>query len=296
MQSVKFDTKKDVSKLIDQNYKDACKDADFNKLCAKTKAPVEELKKNTTKLQNTIEQIHNCEGCKGLFECKNCMNGHVLYPVYDGELIAFSYTPCKYQKKQQKQLEEKMTSSKELENARMKDIDISDANRTNTIKWLKKFYDNYNIGANLKGLYLHGSFGGGKTFLIAALFNELKLNKNARAEIVYFPEALRTLKDDWSSYNDKIDYYQTVDLLLIDDIGAEKVSDWGRDEILGTILQSRMNNKMPTFFTSNLDIKELEAHLSSSKSGDDAFKARRIIERIKQLTDDIEMISENRRK
>ena len=90
--------------------------------------------------------------------------------------------------------------------------------------------------------------------------------------------------------------YQTVDLLLIDDIGAEKVTEWGRDEILGTILQYRMNNNLPTFLTSNLNITELETHLSISSSGMDKVKARRIIERIKQLTDDIEMISENRRK
>ena len=49
------------------------------------------------------------------------------------------------------------------------------------------------------------------------------------------------------------------------------------------------------FFTSNLTIDELENHLSETKDSIDKVKARRIIERIKQLTDDIEMISVNRR-
>ena len=56
-----------------------------------------------------------------------------------------------------------------------------------------------------------------------------------------------------------------------------------------------MDEKLPTFFTSNLTIDELEAHLSETKESIDKVKARRIIERIKQLTDDIEIISVNRR-
>ena len=89
---------------------------------------------------------------------------------------------------------------------------------------------------------------------------------------------------------------QKTPLLLIDDIGAEKVTSWARDEILGTILQSRMNNLLPTFFTSNLNIQELETHLSLINESEDKVKARRIIERIQQLTDDMELISVNRRK
>ncbi len=84
--------------------------------------------------------------------------------------------------------------------------------------------------------------------------------------------------------------------MLLDDIGAETVTAWNRDEILGTILQYRMDTKSPTFLTSNLTIKELEEHFVSSKSSEDYVKARRIIERIKQITEDFELVSENRRK
>ena len=94
----------------------------------------------------------------------------------------------------------------------------------------------------------------------------------------------------------KVRHYSTVELLLIDDIGAEKVTDWGRDEILGTILQSRMNNHLTTFFTSNLSIEELEKHFSCTNNSIDKVKAKRIIERIKQLSNPVELISKNLRK
>lgn len=296
MDKMQLKNVKDLKKELNRNFNDAKKDEQFCKLCKSLNVDINELKKNTSKLLDTTEELDKCRKCRGLFECQTRVEGHVYYPSVYCDKLEFSYAPCKYQKECEKNSLAKMTSGKELENARMKDIDILDKKRLTVIKWLKKFYDEYDPNKKQKGLYLNGSFGSGKTFLIAALFNELKISKKIRTEIIYFPEILRTLKDDWNLFNNKVNYYQNVDLLLIDDIGAEKVTDWGRDEVLGTILQSRMNNNMATFFTSNLSIKELESHLAISKNSEDYVKARRIVERIKQLTDNLELISENRRK
>ena len=154
----------------------------------------------------------------------------------------------------------------------------------------------YQKDKNIKGLYLHGSFGAGKSYLIAALFNELS-KLNVKSIIVYYPELLRSLKESFNDdFDDRMYKLKTTELLLIDDIGAESVSPWSRDEILGTILQYRMDAKMPTFFTSNLNKDELISHLAYTKNGVDMVKAKRIIERINQLTTDMELISENRRK
>lgn len=57
-----------------------------------------------------------------------------------------------------------------------------------------------------------------------------------------------------------------------------------------------MNNYKTTFFTSNLNIEQLEEHLIISSNIDEMVKAKRIIERIKQLTEDMELIGENKRK
>jgi primosomal protein DnaI len=57
-----------------------------------------------------------------------------------------------------------------------------------------------------------------------------------------------------------------------------------------------MDAKLPTFFTSNLNLEELEQHLSISKQGVDIVKAKRIIARIEQLTTSLEMQSKNLRK
>ena len=74
------------------------------------------------------------------------------------------------------------------------------------------------------------------------------------------------------------------------------MTEWSRDEVLGTILQYRMQEGLTTFFTSNLTIKDLEEHFSVSHGGVEKVKAKRIIERIKQLTTEMLMVSVNKRK
>lgn len=277
---------------LKHNFIVACKDPKFHRLVATLNCPEDIAMKYTSGLEDTVKELNNCNGCKGLAFCQNRLEGHVYYPEYKDEKITFCYAPCKYYKNMKKN---ENSALDEIKNAKFADIDISDKKRTKVIKWLTSFCKEYDFNKKNKGLYLHGNFGCGKTYLISALFNELK-KKNIDTEIVYYPELLSSLKEDFDNYGNRVSYLKEVDILLIDDIGAEKVTEWSRDEVLGTILQSRMNNYKTTFFTSNLNIEELERHISISNYSDDAVKARRIIERIKQLTIDIELVSENRRK
>jgi primosomal protein DnaI len=282
--------KYDKQKLIDE-YNNSLKDPEFKKLVARIKPDKEKVILFTSKLKETCKELHNCEKCKGLMECKNDVEGYVMYPDSD---LNFAYLPCKYEKEFFKKKNSKITRDKELENAKMADIDLTDKNRLKAIKWIKDFYKNYDISKKMKGLYLHGSYGTGKTYLICALFNELK-NLKVNSLYVYYPEILSKIKSDFDSMDQIMNSLKEMDVVLIDDIGAEKNTEWSRDEILGTVLEYRMRNYLPTFFTSNLTMKELEDHFRLSNYSDDEVKVRRIMERIRTLTDDIEMNSENRR-
>jgi len=256
------------------------------------------LMKYTSKLKDSAEELKKCKGCKGLYGCRNKINGYVYMPSVENGKVSFSYLGCKYTKKEEKEnaYKENVISfdmSKDLLDAKMKDIDTSDKKRADVIKWVIDYAKNYD--KKTKGLYLNGSFGSGKTYLIAALFNELaKMDK--KVAIVYWPEFLRSLKGSFKDgFLTNFNRIKKVPFLLIDDIGAENMTEWSRDEILGTILQYRMQEHLPTFLTSNFTLSELENHFSNGKLKNEKVKARRIIERIKQLTEDQELISENRR-
>lgn len=304
MESIKKSSEKFYSNKLEHSLKTAyvkgLKNEKFASLVNKFELSDEIGMKYTSKLETVIENLKNCENCNGLNDCKNKVNGCVYYPKKNGENLDFNYVACKYKNKFIEESKQNKTLtyglSSELANATMSNVDINDGKRVELIKCLKKFYDEY--PQNKKGIYLHGSFGSGKTYLIAAILNELA-KKNYKTVIMYYPEMLSRLKSTFdnteNSYSNMFDTIKTCDILLIDDIGAETVSNWNRDEILGTILQYRMENNLSTFFTSNLNLQELETHLSIVKNNTDKVKARRIIERIKQLTQDIELISKNRR-
>lgn len=295
MEKLKMTLSEKREKELETNYNTALQNENFKNLVHNLKIPKTLGKKNTSKIMDSVDELKNCRNCKGLFMCHNKVEGHVYFPEVVTDKLRFNYVPCKFQKELNKEKKEKENAIKEIERVRIKDIDLTDKNQVKLVKWLKNFFDQYETVNSLKGLYLHGSFGSGKTFLLAALLNELKFKKNANIAIVYWPEALRNMKEDFALVEDKLYYYQNVDILLIDDIGAENVTEWGRDEILGTILQTRMNQKLTTFFTSNYTIEELEKYLAMTKNTIDKVKARRIIERIKQLTTDMELISFNHR-
>lgn len=261
------------------------------------------LYKYTSRIKDCATEEQNCQNCKELCFCKNEMKGYKLIPNVLDNKINFEYEACSYMKKNLKETSflnniKLYNEPSELKNARIKDIYVDDKSRVEVIKYINDYIKNYNKD-RLKALYLTGSFGSGKTYLISALFNELA-KQNVSSVIVYFPEFLRTLKSSFNdienSYNERFNYVKNAKLLLIDDIGAENLTTWGRDEILGTILQYRMQENLPTFFTSNLNMKELEEHLSITTSSSDKVKARRIIERIKYLTDEMTLIGINRRK
>ncbi len=290
---VKIDKKK-YREEQNSEFLQALKNADYKALVQKLKIPKEEAKKNTIKLHDSLEELSHCKNCDSLYECQNKVMGYVYFPELKESNLYFSYIPCKYKKKAMKLLETKKTNQNILASAKMKDLKIT-KNRSHIIKWIKEYYDNFEPSSTSKGLFLHGNFGTGKTFIVASLLNELHNKYNVSIEIIYVPELLRKLKENLSLVGDKLDYLENVGVLLLDDIGAEKVTEWGRDEILGTILQTRMNSGMPTFFTSNLTIKELEQHLSLTNNNADVVKAKRIIERIKYLTDDIELLGNNYR-
>lgn len=298
------------SKYGKSNYKlerDYQKDYDndmlFRKICNKLELPTDTLMKYTTKIEKSACELKNCQGCKNILECKNEVEGYVYYPERNIDDVEFSYVPCKYKKEidnNNKYLDNiyYFNINKDIKDASMGNIDTKDKNRFEVIKWIKEYLSSVKRREYHKGLYLSGNFGCGKTYLLSAMLNEIAKSGKLVA-IVYYPEFLRSLKEsfyDSEEYKRKFNLIKKADYLLFDDIGADSVTEWSRDEILGTILQYRMEERLATFFTSNLTIDELDEHLAVTNKETDRVKSRRIIERIKQLCECKIMISENKRK
>lgn len=281
---------------LKKEYQKALKDETFSKIAKKLKLSDKDLMNYTSLLEESTEEFKHCSNCKNILECKNKMEGFAYLPKVVEGVLEFEYKPCRYKKKLLKNNQyqkniKNIEVPKVITEASISNIYKTDKKRYEVINWLLDLIDNYKSGD--KGLYLHGNFGCGKTYLVSATFNELA-KLGYKTSIVFYPEFVRQAFYEDFKYN--FDLIKKVDFLLIDDIGAENLTAYNRDEILCPLLQYRMDNKLTTFFTSNLTLDELRSHLAFSKKGVDEVKAGRIISRIEQLTVDLELISKNLRK
>jgi DNA replication protein DnaC len=105
------------------------------------------------------------------------------------------------------------------------------------------------------GLLFLGNSGSGKTHLAIAILNELTRTKGRFGLYVDFSELLMRIQstfksDSTESKEDVITPYAEVELLVLDELGATKPSDFARD-MLYALLNTRYNRKRVTIATSN---------------------------------------------
>ncbi|HBG10491.1 MAG TPA: hypothetical protein DDX25_10820 [Firmicutes bacterium] len=102
-----------------------------------------------------------------------------------------------------------------------------------------------------KGLILAGPSGTGKTHLAAAIANELR--SRFSVAFVYLP----TLLEKMRMTNVPLEPLLHADLLVVDDLGSERATDWTMERLL-IIVDGRLNNLKPTVFTTNYDLQDLD--------------------------------------
>ncbi len=176
------------------------------------------------------------------------------------------------------------------------DIALDDVARVDTFESLVDFVANY-PSPDQKGLYIYGDMGVGKSFMLAAMAHELSETKKVTTTIIHYPSFTIDVKNGIKdgSVKEQIDAVKQAEVLVLDDIGAEQFSSWIRDDVLQVILQHRMIEELPTFFTSNYSFADLEAKLSNGRQGDETWQAKRVMERIRFLAKEVHLKGVNRR-
>lgn len=183
-----------------------------------------------------------------------------------------------------------------LRKASLAQVDLDDLGRLPIFEKLLAFVEQY--PTIRKGLYLYGDFGVGKSFMVAALAHDLSEKRGVSSTLLHYPSFVIDVKNAIGDGNVKtlVDELKLSEVLILDDIGAEQSTAWVRDEILQVILQYRMQEDLPTFFTSNFNFDDLEQHFAKGKHGnDETWEARRVMERIRYLAEETRLEGVNRR-
>lgn len=68
-------------------------------------------------------------------------------------------------------------------------------------------------------------------------------------------------KDNTKSENELIELYSNVDMIIIDDLGTEKISNWALEKLY-TIIKNRNENRLPIIITTRLDKQGLMERFS----------------------------------
>ncbi|UUX35540.1 primosomal protein DnaI [Fundicoccus culcitae] len=188
--------------------------------------------------------------------------------------------------------------SRDVRNASLADFDTENSpSRQILLEAVMNFIDVYFTNPKqAQGLFIVGPFGVGKTFLLGALANYL-VSRNVAVTMIHYPTFASDIKASISNNttHEILQRVKSVDVLMIDDIGAESNSVWLRDEVLSVILEYRMKESLATFFTSNGSISNLESHLTQSRESIEPLKAKRLMERINFLAKEYTLSGENRR-
>ncbi|PUB15147.1 primosomal protein DnaI [Paenisporosarcina sp. OV554] len=256
------------------------------------------------KLYEYTTQNHDCETCENVANCENIMKGYVPQLTIIRGLIDLDYARCRQkivedERREVSAMISSMHMPKDVLKARLATVTYDHNTRVNLGTAASTFMEELKTTGQLpsKGFYIYGEFGVGKSYVLGALANELAEQK-IKTVLVYVPEFLREMKHaiQDQSLQEKVDYVKKAPVLMLDDLGAETLSTWTRDEILGTVLHYRMAENLPTFITSNFDYDGLEEHLAYSGKGErELVKAARIMERIRSITIPMRLSGKNRR-
>lgn len=278
-----------MDKILDKLTDEIMSDPEIRKFCKENNINDDTFVGNITFLYQQKKANDVCNGCLGKKPCKmDVYQMQSILEYYHGN-INHKYVNCKYLDIINDELLEMLFFPETQFDGKLFDSDA----RSNVYAAIGEFMQNPNSG---KGLFIHGAFGTGKTFILLKLARRL-IKLKLKVVFAYYPDLVRHIKS--SIANNKVEpiveKLKRTDILILDDIGGENNTSFIRDEVLGPLLQYRMLGNKPTFMTSNYDINHLRRHFMETRDEIDQIKSDRIIERITYMMRSIELKDKNYR-
>ena len=209
----------------------------------------------------------------GILHCGVCKEPKRMYFDCNGEQVLCT-TDCKCvreekaRQKEREEYENRLQQVKRLQSVSLMDeifaeatfenFDVTDSNRTNykyCLNYAKKFNQMRESG---QGLLLYGPVGTGKSFAAACIANAVMgdLRTVVMTSLVKLLQQISAFDNKYSE-EDLINDLMKPSLLILDDLGAERNTDFALEKVYN-IIDSRYRSKKPLILTTNLSIKEMK--------------------------------------
>ncbi len=164
---------------------------------------------------------------------------------------------------------------------------IKEQNNLNAIRVAVDYVNNAEYRDKGEGLYIYGDCGTGKTHLACCIINHLMAKK-----IACRINTLDNIKTEISSSgfsqggsNAVVNFYSNIPVLVIDDIGTEQFTFNGEANMMQSqifsIINNRYKNMLPTIYTSNYSLEELQKKGLHTKITDRIYETSHAIVELK---------------
>lgn len=137
-------------------------------------------------------------------------------------------------------------------------FDNDDGSHSTVTKIAKRYVENFEqLKEDGKGLIFYGGVGTGKTFIAAAIANAL-YEKGIPAMVTNFSYISNKLQESFEGKQAYINALDVFDLLVIDDFGAERKTEY-MQEIIFNVIDARYRSGKPMLITTNLDLDAIKS-------------------------------------
>jgi len=126
--------------------------------------------------------------------------------------------------------------------------------------WVSKYIEKFDLKDTQKGIYFYSNTGTGKTYLSSCILSDLSKKKGIRCYFTTVTDLLllarRAVGAGDEESQDQLEKIKNIELLILDDLGVEKVTDW-TEEFLQSLVDYRYSRCFPIIYTSNNSLQKL---------------------------------------
>lgn len=226
-----------------------------------------------------------CKCCKNLDSCSKDVKGTILKLVRkEDDTIEREYTLCPAREEQRKLKNNYLI--RDFNDDLLK-IDIDNMeNKKGRFEYEKKVLEIDSTDSK-NGMFVYGPSSSGKSYPLIALCNEfVKDDKTcAFVDVKTYVETLKNSFGDNKEIIRLMDAVKKVDILVLDNLGEEKQTEWVRDDVISSIIDYRSKSNALTFITSCYTLEELEKMYNVAKTNMEMgkIKAKKFVEKIKAI-------------
>jgi len=232
--------------------------------------------------QDILEKLANVSyaedgdytGDEGLLYCGKCNTKKEREIVWPDKTIRKVGVMCRCREKENESTNARMQKEEEMRNLRLAKISsmmdnsfhystfdnyiknkLNEKHWNNAMNYCREFKEMYEKN---QGLLLYGSVGTGKSYTAACIANYL-LDHNVSVVMTSFVRILQEMqgfdREKEEAFSSKL---SSVKLLVIDDLGAERNTDYALEKVYG-IVDNRYRAKKPLILTTNLTLEQMQA-------------------------------------